>query len=61
MDPNETLREIDELATELEMKVQDLIGWILNKGFEPDWGMYPRATEIYNIFKTKTYDKEPFA
>lgn len=53
MDPNETLKEIDESIAqndfdEVRASIAELYTWISKGGFEPNWLAYPRATEAYN-------------
>lgn len=53
MDPNETLRRIDEFLArretgdEVDYMVEDLFRWIEKGGFEPDWSRYPLGTSYY--------------
>ena len=53
MDPNATLRRLDEAMDEREMDeagfiVKDLARWLASGGFEPEWWRYPRATAFYS-------------
>ncbi|MEE8503978.1 MAG: hypothetical protein V3T26_05965 [candidate division NC10 bacterium] len=53
MDPNETLRRIDEFllaqeeGVEVDIWCQDLWDWIQKGGFEPNWEAYSLGTSYY--------------
>lgn len=51
MDPNETLRLIDNCSSMHSSECIDLIeslrGWIVRGGLHPDWARHPKATRRY--------------
>ena len=52
MDPNATLRALDEAIDERNRDesgflVKELSRWIASGGFEPEWWRYPRAAAYY--------------
>ncbi len=61
MDPNATLKLIQDCRKETDEEcVQactDLMTWLLNRGFEPDWDSYPKGTRRYDRFLDReSYD-----
>jgi hypothetical protein len=54
MDPNATLRMIDEFiearstSNEVDESVENLREWLAKGGFEPDWKRYPLGTAYYH-------------
>jgi hypothetical protein len=52
MDPNETLRLINDCRSvhsrECVELIETLRGWIVRGGFHPDWTRYPKATRRYS-------------
>lgn len=63
MDPNETLKQIeenflaytaqgdDDLPEETQELVEDLGEWIRRGGFEPDWIKYPTGAAVYRFMR----------
>jgi hypothetical protein len=58
MDPNETLRQLEELLTgaepddEAAAELQSsLVNWLRMGGFAPDWNACPRATEAMRMYR----------
>lgn len=54
MDPNATLRAIDQFLKEDDIQMateaaQDLLGWIRKGGFSPNWDKYPAASMFVNV------------
>lgn len=53
MDPNETLKAIDEFlamqhtGAEVDEWCQDLFGWLAKGGFKLDWLVYELGTSYY--------------
>ncbi|HEY6117461.1 MAG TPA: hypothetical protein VI172_16025 [Candidatus Dormibacteraeota bacterium] len=49
MDPNATLRRIEDADTRREQReaCEDLRTWLARGGFHPDWDAYPKATAFY--------------
>lgn len=50
MDPNATLRLIDEatrMNSETREHINNLRSWIARGGFHPDWNEYPRGAARY--------------
>jgi len=56
MDPNACLRDIDyflagrQSGDEVDNMCKNLYEWIGQKGFEPDWSLYPLGTSYYRSF-----------
>lgn len=47
MDPNATLRDIDDadrINASTRRAMADLFTWITRGGFPPDWEVYPKGT-----------------
>jgi len=57
MDPNETLKMIDEFLKARQVGdcvdewCRDLLEWLNKGGFEPDWDKYPSGTEYFSCRK----------
>jgi len=53
MDPNETLKKIDQFlkerqsGDEVDLWCRDLIKWLNREGFEPNWEKYPLGTSYF--------------
>ena len=55
MDPNATLRDINDALdvddTEAaDLACEDLYRWLTFNAFAPDWTRYPAATEYYRAY-----------
>jgi len=66
MDPNATLRDIDEFIDDTAMSNQlvDLCDalhtWLLHGGYEPDWTAYPSGASYYLGYHGLPHQKELF-
>jgi hypothetical protein len=54
MDPNAALKRIEELLKthqylDASLSRMDLLTWIRNGGFEPDWKQYPTASHFVRM------------
>ena len=62
MDPDAALREIDVALTANDQGLarvlrEDLLAWIANGGFHPEWGRFPNAA-CFCIFHSRQYPND---
>jgi|CXWL01.1.fsa_nt_gi hypothetical protein len=55
MDPNATLREINDADTMRQARefCGYLAAWLDRGGFAPDWTAYPKGARRFNLYRTK--------